>query len=133
MPPDSVSLSSWLPVQAGLQEWQRLTRQLRLLNATLELEVDLMPARRHGSVLWGANVCGTMVGLAWGWREVRPNVVALDDPMSVSSNVILFDDEGAQLAGYRRILHLNRAVYSLHWQRHVFRRSATNAQATLAA
>jgi hypothetical protein len=89
MPLEAVLLSSWLPVHADLEEWTRLTGQLRLLRATLELEADMMPARRHGAVLWGTCVSGTMVGLAWGWREVRPNVVALEDPMSVSSNVIL--------------------------------------------
>jgi hypothetical protein len=119
-------------VTAHLVEWRRLTRRFRLLQASFELKRGA-PLERHGSVLWAAPACDMAIGLCWAWREVRANVIALDDPMSIFSNVVLLDDAGRQVAGYRRIQHLNWTVYSLHWQRHVMRRPAVDHLVTLAA
>jgi hypothetical protein len=133
MPPDSMPLSSWAPVPAHLVEWKRLTKHFRLLQASFDLKRGAQPLERHGSVLWAATVCDSAVGLCWAWREVRANVIVLEDPMSIFSNIVLLDDADEQMAGYRRLLHLNWTVYSLQWQRHVMRRPAMDHQSTLAA
>ena len=45
-----------------------------------------------GTTLWGAeNATGQPIQLAWDWREARPGVVAISNPMSIDSNVRLID------------------------------------------
>ncbi|MDQ2736026.1 MAG: hypothetical protein M3Y55_13795, partial [Pseudomonadota bacterium] len=53
---------------------------------------------------------------AWDWREVRPGVVALSDPMTVLSNIVLLGEEGRPVDSFKRILHLNNVIFSLPWQ-----------------
>jgi hypothetical protein len=69
-----------------------------------------------------------MIGLSWAWYEIRPQVIALEDPLSISSNVILVDDTGGLLPGESRILHLNWTVHTLHWQKAVLARSGQDHQ-----
>ncbi len=128
MPPDSVPLSSWTPVATDVAAWRRFAKEFRLLQATLELDRGASPAVRHGAALWCAAWADDLVGLSWAWREVRPHVAVLEDPMSISSNVILLDEAGRPLVGCRRMLHLNWTVYHLHWQRTVLQRAASDHQ-----
>jgi hypothetical protein len=115
-------------VTADVTAWKRFSKALRLLEATVEIDGQVRPSARHGAALWGATWDEDMVGLCWAWREVRPHVAVLEDPMSISSNVVLLDEAGHPLVGWRRILHLNWTVYNLHWQRSVLRRAEHDQQ-----
>jgi hypothetical protein len=106
---------------------------MRLLDVSSELDQSTGLPRRHGAALWGARLYGTLVGLSWAWREVRPAVIALHDPMAITSNVVLFDESGELLCGYRRVVYLNRTVYALNWQRCVLHHAARDHRSTLAA
>jgi hypothetical protein len=70
-------------------------------------------------VLWG-NVSGRCAAaIAWGWCEVRPGVLAIDDPMAVQSNIEWLDDQGRRLHDGVRLIWLNRVIYRLPWQQEV--------------
>ncbi|MEO5735349.1 MAG: hypothetical protein ABIN96_01350 [Rubrivivax sp.] len=71
---------------------------------------------KHGLSLWGCELDGTLVGMAWDWAEVRPSVVALSDPMKILSNIILLDDDRCCMEEARRLLYFNTAVFRLPWQ-----------------
>ena len=111
------SVSNWYPVRATLLEWQRLARSLRELQLSCEFDPD---AGVHcGESLWGTPSNGTIVALGWRWREVEADVVAIDDPMNITSNIVLLDEQGEEVSPTKRILHLNNALYRLAWQSRV--------------
>jgi len=111
------SVSTWLPVRATLLEWQRISKSFREL--LLSFEFDAESGVQRGDLLWGAPASGVLVALGWRWREVAADVVALENPMNISSNVVLLDEHGQELSPTTRILHLNNAVYRLGWQSRV--------------
>ena len=84
---------------------------------------------RCGQAIWGsaAEEGDAPFGLAWDWEEVKDGVVALSDPMTIVSNVVLLED-GKPVDEFKRIVHLNNAIYQLPWQRHA-RRAAEPAYA----
>ena len=71
---------------------------------------------RYGQLLWGFETDDSMLGIAWDWREVMPDVVAIADPMSIVSNACFVDEEGIAVDDAVRMLCLNSAVYQLPWQ-----------------
>jgi hypothetical protein len=111
------SVSTWLPVRATLLEWQRISKSFRELLLSFEFDVD--SGVQRGDLLWGTPASGVLVALGWRWREVEADVVAIDNPMNISSNVVLLDERGHELSPTKRILHLNNAVYRLRWQSRV--------------
>lgn len=110
----SESVSQWFPISATLLEWQRLTRSMRQLEVSSAFDDESRV--QHGETLWGAPCRGTLVTLAWRWREVNANVLAIDNPMTISSNVVLLDERGREITQAKRILHLNNAVHRFSWQ-----------------
>jgi hypothetical protein len=124
-------LISWKPVLTTLPEFRRVLAHMRpFCGAAVEdVEQDGAPhGPRHGQALWATSLQGQPLGLAWDWAEVRQDVVALCDPMTVLSNVRLLDEEGALLGAAERVLHLNSAIHELDWQAHVMQRQAGWAQ-----
>ena len=71
---------------------------------------------RYGQVLWGVDCEGQMVGMAWDWRELRTDVIAMADPMMVLSNLRLVDEAGIEVTESHRMICLNSAIYRLGWQ-----------------
>jgi hypothetical protein len=120
----SNSLASWGPIPANLIEWQRIASQLRALHSWLNYEKN--SGIRYGESLWGAPSKGSLVAIAWRWREVQKNIVAIENPMEIDSNVVLIDDLGNELMKNNRIMYLNNAVYALRWQTPVLFRSRSN-------
>jgi hypothetical protein len=108
---------TWKPVRATLPEWRAALLRMRPMGAS-EPEEPQPPGKRQGQMLWGTECCGQPVGLAWDWAEVRADVPALRDPMSVLSNVQLLDEQGDCMDEGMRIVHLNTAVHGLGWQCH---------------
>jgi hypothetical protein len=106
-------MSNWLPVEATLLEWQRLGRKLKELQVSVE--VDQASGEQLGEALWGVIFRGALVGLGWRWREISPNLVAIDNPLNISSNVVLLDEQGAEVPTDKRILQLNNAINRLDW------------------
>ena len=109
-------ITSWSEVGVRTAEWDSSVNELRHLGTSSHVD-ERDDGLRYGQSLWG---CQTgpdkMVGIAWDWREVRPGVVAMADPMTVLSNVVLLGDEGEPVDSFKRILHLNNAIFSLPWQ-----------------
>jgi hypothetical protein len=105
-----------------LIDWETFVDRLRHLHTTVAAD-----AEEHGvycgQTQWGATVAtGQLVRLAWDWREARPGVVAISNPMSIESDVDLVDDLDRPLDLVKRIVQLNNAVFSLPWQRKVTER-----------
>lgn len=57
-----------------------------------------------------------MIGVCWPWAQLRPNVVALANPLGIATNVRLTETDGSNVADQRKLLHLNSAVYAAPWQ-----------------
>lgn len=73
-----------------------------------------------GTTVWGSQ--SHAIGIAWGWGEVRKDVVAISDPMTVLSNLHLMGEDGNPIEESGRLLTLHSILHELPWQRAVIRR-----------
>jgi hypothetical protein len=119
---------AWDPVVATVDEFDETVTKLRHL-ATAVHGDDAEDSLRHGQVLWGTEVNGRMVGLAWDWSEVRKDIVAMADPMRVLSNLTLVTRDGAPMPHHERVLYLNNAIHDLGWQHGLYRAAMQGARA----
>jgi hypothetical protein len=106
---------TWPKVATPLDDWQHAVRRLRHLSMSVHVDgtdKDL----RYGQLLWGYETPDSMLGIAWDWREVMPDVVAIADPLSIVSNASFVDEEGLEVDDAVRMMCLNAAVYQLPWQ-----------------
>ncbi len=106
---------TWPKVVAGVEDWRGWTGHFRHWGTSVE-DDDELPGRQRGQAVWGLEVDGRRVGVAWEWREVRANVVAMDDPMVVLANIELHDGEGRCLREGQRLLALHELIHDLPWQ-----------------
>jgi hypothetical protein len=123
---------SWPKVVAGLGDFKRVAPSFQHLSTTVEDDED-EPGLHRGQAVWGAELGGRRVGIAWEWREVRTNVVAMDDPMVVLANVELRDEQGRCLADGPRLLALHTLIHGLPWQDEITLPAASPAELRLAA
>ena len=89
--------------------------------------------KRCGSVLWQASVHGAELWLSWAWHEVKRDVIAIDNPLAVMSNVAIIEAAGAEISQENRILHLHAALYRLPWQSAVLSFVAVEPDNSIAA
>ena len=127
---------SWAPASATIRHWNRIVKLFRPLGTSVD--VDEASGLRHGQVLWGVEGSGKSVGMAWDWREAYPGIVAMSDPMTIVTNVMLLDSDENELPESTKILHLNTGIYQLPWQEHLnsdrfARISASNAPTVVMA
>ena len=107
-------IRSMSDVKVDIATWRESMASLCHLGTTSRLGDD---GRRCGQAVWGLKIDGAgAIGIAWDWEEVRAGVVAMSDPMTVSSNASFIDDSGSPVDDFKRILHLNNAIFSLPWQ-----------------
>ena len=106
---------TWPKVVTGVSDWRSMAHRFRHLGTSVEID-DHMPGLHRGQAVWGLDVDGRRVGVAWEWREVRANVVAMDDPMVVLANVELHDGAGLCLPDGQRLLALHALIHELPWQ-----------------
>ena len=107
-------IAAWDKIGLSVDQWEHLSETLQYLGSSSG--VIEQHGLRSGQTAWGANITESGdIGLAWDWREVRPGVVAMADPMTVLSNVVLLEN-GEPVAPSKQILHLNSAIFSLPWQ-----------------
>ncbi len=109
---------TWPKVRAKVPELIHASQQFRHLGTSLQLDSS-DPQLCSGSTVWGCDVKGARVGLAWEWVAIRPQVVALGDPMTLLANIDLFDDDDELLQDSQRLLKLHQVIFSLPWQRYV--------------
>lgn len=108
-------VAAWGKVDLSVAQWDHLTSNFRCLGIS-DSGIDMDRGLRFGQAVWGAGTeHDEHVALAWDWREVRPGVVAMADPMTVVSNVVLLED-GHPIESLKQILYLNNAIFSLPWQ-----------------
>jgi len=76
-----------------------------------------------GITLWAATLgtANQRVGIAWTWLRMGREVVALADPMRISSNARLVSADGLHLTPDQALLHLNNIVNALPWQAEVLK------------
>lgn len=106
---------SWPRVYWSVRQFNKNTKTLAHLGTSVQGfggASDL----KHGLSLWGCELDGAMFGIAWDWAEVRPDVVALADPMKILSNIVLLDSDRCCMGESRRLLYFNTAVFQLPWQ-----------------
>jgi hypothetical protein len=106
---------TWPKVVAGVDDWRGWTGRFRHWGTSVEDDVE-QPGLQRGQAVWGLDVGGSRVGVAWEWREVRSNVVAMDDPMVVLANIELHDRQGRCLREGQRLLALHELIHDLPWQ-----------------
>lgn len=62
-----------------------------------------------------------MVGLAWKWVQLEPDVLALHDPLDIRSNLEFSGSDGSTLSPLAAAMILNRIISTLPWQSQVQR------------
>ena len=106
---------AWPRVSTPLVNWQHTLKRLRPLGTTVLCGSH--PNRlREGQQVWGASIEGSMIGIAWDWREVMPSVLVMSDPMSIVTNATLVDEEGTPVDQAVHLMEMNAAIYQLPWQ-----------------
>jgi len=108
-------IAAWSDVIMSVAEWNASVSHLKHLG-TSEYEYDEQRGLWCGQALWGRDAANDLIGVAWDWKEVRPGVVAMSDPMTVLSNAILIGEDGSRVNPFKRLLHLNDAIFLLPWQ-----------------
>ncbi len=108
-------VTTWNPVCLTPRQWSRSSLRLKPLSASINID-SAGGGIRHGQVLWAGDCDGELVGMAWDWRELRKDVIAMADPMMVLSNLRLLDEAGVEVSDSHRMICLNSAIYRLHWQ-----------------
>ena len=98
-----------------VNEFELVTQALRQIGRSVQVH-DARSGLRSGQDVWAVECEGEPIQIAWEWTEIRPQVVALFDPMSILSNVSLIDGKGHALARSKRMLHLNNVIHRLGWQ-----------------
>ena len=106
---------TWNPVVVAVTQWKSL-KGFRCLGSSSRVDDN---GRSLGSLLWASDDLPGRVGLAWDWCEASSNVFVMSDPMTVLSNVDLFDSDDVRTNEFKRVLHLNNAIYRLSWQKHI--------------
>ena len=109
---------TWRPVCASLDGWDQTIRKLRHLGTSVRVEPS-EDTLMCGQVLWGVMSGDKQLGMAWDWKEVRPNVVVMTDPMTILSNINFTLDDGVAVAEGDRLLQLNNAIHALPWQKRI--------------
>jgi hypothetical protein len=74
-----------------------------------------------GQTVWGGRAGEAAAGVSWDWIEVAKGIVAIADPMMMTTNLRLLGDEGEVLTAHEAAPHLNRLVRSLPWQVEIWR------------
>lgn len=74
-----------------------------------------------GQTVWGGRAGDTAAGISWDWIEVADGIVALADPMMMTTNLRLLGAEGEVLTAHETAPHLNGVVHGLPWQQEVWR------------
>lgn len=119
MMPPPWSLRRWPPVL-----WQAGTRfDVPLIH--LGTRVIALAGQERlcmGQTVW-AGPCGrdAGAGVAWDWVQLKPEVVAMADPLAVVSNLRFVGEEGDVLDSGESALHLTEIVQALPWQEEVVR------------
>lgn len=105
-------IATWRPIATPVRDWRRSTRRLRNISTTVNDDAG----RRHGLVLWGVQENDMEFGVAWEWVAVGDRVIALADPMSLLSNLILLKPNGDKLSEAEQLFQLHQTVNELPWQ-----------------
>jgi len=74
-----------------------------------------------GQTVWGGRAGETVAGISWDWIEVADGIIAIADPMMMTTNLRLIGTEGEVLTAHEAAPHLNRLVRSLSWQLEIWR------------
>lgn len=99
------------------EELRRCAEDFEFLGLTWQRGDDGLTT---GTTVWGSK--SNAIGIAWGWGEVRKDVVAISDPMTVLSNLHLMGEDGNPIEESGRLLTLHSILHELPWQRAVIRR-----------
>ncbi len=109
---------TWPTVRAKVPELINAARSFRHLGTSLQLDASNSELC-SGSTVWGVDVNGKRLGIAWEWVAVKPRVVALGDPMMLLANLDLVNDRGDALPDSQRLLQLHQIIFCLPWQHDV--------------
>jgi hypothetical protein len=108
------SVITWPKVLASVKELEEAVFRMQHLSTSVHADPH-DDERLCGQVLWGGDVGGTPVGIAWDWTMLSSEVVIMADPMKLLTNLVLIDD-GELLDDMSSILRLNTAIHQLRWQ-----------------
>lgn len=74
-----------------------------------------------GQTVWGGRAGDSAAGISWDWIEVSEGIIAIADPMMMTTNLRLLGAEGEVLTAHEVAPHLNGLVHRLPWQAEVSR------------
>lgn len=108
------SVITWPKVLASVKELEEAAVRLQHLGTSVHADPS-DSERLCGQVLWGGDLNGTSIGIAWDWTMLSSDVVAMADPLKLLTNLVLIDD-GELLDDMSSILRLNGVIHELRWQ-----------------
>ena len=112
----SLEVASWPMIRWSAQNIHRLSlvhfeSVPERNDASAELWTGLV-----GRSVWGGMSAEGMVGVSWQWAQLSPGVLALLDPMTIDSNLVLLASDGSRLSPMASAMVLNCVVTQLNWQ-----------------
>lgn len=115
---DELDPLGWPSVDATADE----IGQLCLRHLSVARRCEGTATGLEGSVVWASKAHGgRWLGVRWDWVELQHGVLAISNPLSISSNLRLVDATRRALPERLAVLQLNLLVYRLDWQNRVLR------------
>ncbi len=105
---------TWSPVVATLDSFCQAVPHMRQLAMTVHPGSE--DGLSCGQVLWGTDAANDAIGIAWDWAEVNHGVVAMVDPMTLASNVVLVASDDSRLVSEEQLLEMHWAIHRFDWQ-----------------
>jgi hypothetical protein len=106
---------AWTPVRVTVDEIEQIVTRLEEMGESANDDSDAEHLGT-GQVVWGAQVDGGPIGLAWDWCEVTKDVITMANPMMIISNIEIVQNKGEVLSNSERLLQLNNVIHELRWQ-----------------
>jgi hypothetical protein len=110
---------SWEPLPTSLETFRDMSRAMRNLGIAVHSRGP--DGLCTGQVAWGMDAKAGPAGIAWDWAEVRAGVLAMADPMTILSNIVLLSPDTEQLVWSERLLKMHEAIHRFTWQSPVSR------------
>ena len=115
-----MGLQSWMIKSWPIIEWFPATpteESRAFLHMSTQVRDEPKGAQpRAGSTVWLGIIAGQHAGLAWEWVELRPGVLMLADPNSITTNLRMVDVAGRRQDELVSTVSLNRLLHQLSWQ-----------------
>ncbi|MEJ6003745.1 hypothetical protein [Paucibacter soli] len=123
--PDTLDVNAWHLVDLQANTGAVWRPHLQHSHTRVD-EMNLSGANQTGFTVWATMFSGHQIGIGWAWISIGRQVVAMANPMQISTNIRLFNADGIQLRESSVVVHLNDVIHDLPWQQFVVKSTRRN-------